>query len=109
MPNKHLSVIIVPHTKTSTRTLCFSKKTLKILALGGAVLGLVLFAMLVDYARMSVIRGRYKVLRVETAEQKSTIAGYEKSITELQAKISNLESYTKKLNIMAGLKSPDVL
>ncbi|MGZ5495365.1 MAG: peptidoglycan DD-metalloendopeptidase family protein [Candidatus Aminicenantales bacterium] len=109
MPNKHLSVIIVPHTKTSTRTLCFSKKTLKILAIGGAVLVLVLFAMLVDYARMSVIRGRYKALRVETAEQKSTIAGYEKSITELQAKISNLESYTKKLNIMAGLKSPDVL
>ena len=66
-------------------------------------------AVLVDYVRMSVIRGRYKALRVETAEQKSTIAGYEKSISELQTKISNLESYTKKLNIMAGLKSPDVL
>ena len=65
--------------------------------------------MLVDYVRMSVIRGRYKALRVETAEQKSTIAGYEKSISELQATISNLESYTKKLNVMAGLKSPDVL
>ena len=109
MAKKHLSVIIVPHTKTSTKTLCFSQKTLKILAVGGIVLGLALMAMLVDYVRMSVIRGRYKALRVETAEQKSTIAGYEKSITELQAKISNLESYTKKLNIMAGLKSPDVL
>ncbi|MGB8959599.1 MAG: peptidoglycan DD-metalloendopeptidase family protein [Candidatus Aminicenantales bacterium] len=109
MPNKHLSVIIVPHTKTSTKTLCFSKKTLKILGIGGVALGLVLLAMLVDYARMSVIRGRYKALRAETAEQRSTIADYEKSITELQTKISNLESYTKKLNIMAGLKSPEVL
>jgi len=109
MANKHLSVIIVPHTKTSTKTLCFSRKTLKTLAIAGIALGVLLLAMLVDYARMSVIRGRYKALRAETAEQKSTIAGYEKSITELQAKISSLESYTKKLNVMAGLKSPDVL
>jgi len=109
MPNKHLSVIIVPHTKTSTKTLCFSKKTLKMLAIGGIAIGLVLLAVLVDYARMSVIRGRYKALRVETADQRSTIAGYEKSIGELQTKISNLESYAKKLNVMAGLKSPDVL
>jgi murein DD-endopeptidase MepM/ murein hydrolase activator NlpD len=109
MANKHLSVIIVPHTKTSTKTLCFSRNTLKTLAVAGIVLGVLLLAMTVDYARMSVIRARYKALRAESAEQKTTIAGYEKSITELQAKISNLESYTKKLNIMAGLKSPDVL
>jgi len=109
MTTKHLSVIIVPHTKTSTRTLCFSKKTLKILAIGGIAAGVLLLAVLVDYVRMGVIRGRYKALRAETAEQRTTIAGYEKSITELQAKISNLESYTKKLNIMAGLKSPDIL
>ncbi len=109
MAKKHLSVIIVPHTKTSTKTLSFSQRALKILAVGGIVFGLALLAVLVDYVRMSVIRGRYKALRVETAEQKSTIAGYERSISELQTKISNLESYTKKLNVMAGLKSPDVL
>jgi murein DD-endopeptidase MepM/ murein hydrolase activator NlpD len=109
MPNKHLSVIIVPHTKTSTRTLCFSRKKLKFLGIGGIVLAVALLAILVDYARMSIIRGRYKALKAETAEQKTAIASYEKSITELQTKISSLESYTKKLNVMAGLKSPDVL
>ncbi len=109
MPNKHLSVIIVPHTKTSTRTLCFSRKKLKALGIGGIVLAVTLLAVLVDYARMSVIRGRYKGLKAETAVQKTAIAGYEKSINELQSKISSLESYTKKLNVMAGLKSPDVL
>ena len=109
MPKKHLSVIIVPHTKTSTRTLCFSRRTLKILAAAGAVLALFLTAVLVDYVRMSVIRGRYKALKAETAEQRTLIAGYEKSITELRSTISHFESYTKKLNVMAGLKSPDVL
>lgn len=109
MANKHLSVIIVPHTKTSTKTLCFSRKMLKMLTIGGIAAALVLLVVLVDYARMSVIRVRYKALRAETAEQKTTIQGYEKSISELQAKITSLESYTKKLNVMAGLKSPDVL
>jgi len=109
MAKKHLSVIIVPHTKTSTKTLSFSQRALKFLALGGVVLGLALAAVLVDYIRMNVIRGRYKALRAETAEQKTMIADYEKSIGELKVTISHFESYTKKLNIMAGLKSPDVL
>mgnify|MGYP001142650208 FL=1 len=109
MPKKHLSVIIVPHTKTSTRTLCFSRRTLKTVAAAGVVIGLVLTAVLVGYVRMNVIRGRYKALKAETAEQRTLIAGYEKSISELRSTISHFESYTKKLNVMAGLKSPDVL
>ena len=109
MSKKHLSVIIVPHTKTSTKTLCFSQRALKILAVGGAVLGLALAAVLVDYVRMNIIRGKYRALKAVTAEQKTTIANYEKSIGELQTTISHFESYTKKLNVMAGLKSPDVL
>ena len=109
MSKKHLSVIIVPHTKTSTKTLCFSRRALKALAVGGTVLGLVLAAFLIDYVRMNVIRGRYKALKAETAEQRTTIAKYEKSISELQSTISHFETYTKKLNVMAGLKSPDVL
>lgn len=109
MTKKHLSIIIVPHTKTSTKTLCFSRRALKILAVGGTVLGLVLAAVLVDYVRMSVIRGKYRALKAETAEQKTTIINYEKSISELQATISHFENYTKKLNVMAGLKSPEVL
>ena len=109
MAKQHLSVIIVPHTKTSTRTLCFSKKGLKLLAAGGAIAGVLLAAVLVDYVRMSVIRGRYKALQAETAEQRTAIARYEKSISELQSTIAHFESYAKKLNVMAGLKSSEVL
>jgi murein DD-endopeptidase MepM/ murein hydrolase activator NlpD len=109
MSKQHLSVIIVPHTKTSTRTLCFSRKRLRILAVGGAIAGLLLAAVLVDYVRMSIVRGRYKALKAEAVEQKTAIARYEKSISELQATIQHFESYTKKLNVMAGLKSPEVL
>jgi murein DD-endopeptidase MepM/ murein hydrolase activator NlpD len=109
MAKNHLSIIIVPHTKTSTKTLCFSRRGLKALGIGGIVLGLALAAVLVDYARMNIIRARYKALKAETAEQRSTIAGYERSIGELRSTISHFEAYTKKLNVMAGLKSPEVL
>lgn len=109
MAKNHLSVIIVPHTKTSTRTLCFSRRGLKALGIGGVVLGLALAAVLVDYVRMNVIRARYRALKAETAEQRATIAGYERSIGELRSTLSQFETYTKKLNVMAGLKSPEVL
>lgn len=109
MAKNHLSVIIVPHTKTSTRTLCFSRRGLKALGIGGVVLGLALAAVLVDYVRMNVIRARYRALKAETAEQLATIADYERSIGELRSTISQFETYTKKLNVMAGLKSPEVL
>jgi murein DD-endopeptidase MepM/ murein hydrolase activator NlpD len=109
MAKKFLSVIIVPHTKTSTRTLSFSRRTLRILAGGGAILALVLAVFLTDYVSMNVIRHRYKALTREAAEQKAKIADYERSINELKTTVANFENYTKKLNIMVGLKSPDVL
>jgi len=109
MAKKFLSVIIVPHTKTSTKTLCFSRRTLRVLAAAGAVFALTLVVFLVDYASMNVIRQRYKTLTRETAEQKIKIAEYEKSIGQLQEAVSNSETLTKKINIILGLKSPDVL
>lgn len=109
MAKKHLSLIIVPHTKTSTRTLCFSRRALRLIIGGAGALGLALAVFLVDYVSMNVIRAKYKELKRQAAEQKTLIAGYEKSISELQSTISRFESYAKKLNIMAGLKSPDIL
>jgi murein DD-endopeptidase MepM/ murein hydrolase activator NlpD len=109
MAKKFLSVIIVPHTKTSTKTFSFSRRKLRTLAGLGVFLCLSLIVFLGDYVAMNVIRQRYRALTRETEEQKVKIAEYEKSISELQATVSNYESYAKKLNVMVGLKSPDVL
>jgi len=109
MAKKFLSVIIVPHTKTSTRTLSFSRRGLRFLAGTGIVLALALAAFLADYINMNVIRQRYRNLTRETAEQRAKIADYEKTVGELQARVTNMEVQAKKLNVMAGLKSADVL
>jgi murein DD-endopeptidase MepM/ murein hydrolase activator NlpD len=109
MAKNHLSLIIVPHTKTSCRTLTFSRKALRALGAGTAFFALVLAVVLVDYFSMSSVRRKYEALAKETGEQKVMIAGYEKSIGELRETVANLESYAKKINVMAGLRSPDVL
>ncbi len=109
MAKKFCSVIIVPHTKTNFRTLAFSKRSLKAAIIGGGILALLLVAGIVDYVSLSVMRHKYRVLVSETTEQRQKIAEYETSIDRLKATISGFETYAKKLNVMAGLKSPDII
>ncbi len=109
MAKKFCSVIIVPHTKTNVKTISFTKKTLKATVIGSAVLALLLIVFLVDYISMGLLRQKYKTMSRELSEQSDKLASYEKSIGELRATIDDFEAYAKKLNIMFGLKSPDVI
>jgi murein DD-endopeptidase MepM/ murein hydrolase activator NlpD len=109
MAKKHVSLIIVPHTKTSTKTLSFSEKTLKLLAWTGGALVLALLVFLVDYVSMNGLRSRHKALTLTSAEQAKRIQDYETFTAQLQATITNYEEYAKKLNVMAGWKSPEIM
>ncbi len=109
MAKKFLSIIIVPHTKTSTKTLTFSRKSLRLVLGGSGFFALILAFFLFDYFSMGLLRQRYRTLSRESADQKLKIANYEKSINDLESTIANFENYAKKLNVMAGLKSPEVL
>ncbi len=106
---KHLSLIIVPHTKTSTKTLSFTKRTIKLLAWSGGVLGVALLLVLVDYIAMSGLRSKHRALTLSAAEQTKRINDYEAFIADLQTTITKYEDYAKKLNVMAGWKSPEVM
>lgn len=109
MSRKCISLIVVPHHKGKSKSISLSKKSLKIL--GGVIafffIGLVFF--LVDYFAMNVTRHKYKDLLQENSEQKVTLAQYQDCINELKSTIGQFENYAKKLNIMAGLKSPEIL
>ncbi len=109
MAKKFLSFIIVPHCAQKFKTVTLSQKALTWV---GVVLGLsfvVVTAFLVDYATMSVTRTKYRGLLKENAEQKKLITDYESSIVKLRDTVKNFESYAKKLNVMAGLRSPEVI
>jgi murein DD-endopeptidase MepM/ murein hydrolase activator NlpD len=109
MAKKYLSFIIIPHHRGRQRTISLSKKSIKIFAGIAAVLFITLTVFLVDYVLMNGVRQDYKELRAAKAEQDEVLAQYEASIGELNAKIESFEKYRKKLNVMAGLKSEEVL
>jgi murein DD-endopeptidase MepM/ murein hydrolase activator NlpD len=109
MAKKFFSIIIVPHSKTSFKTISLSKKAAKALAGTGTFLLLALAVLLIDYFSMTVLRGKYRNLRQEAAAQQAKIADYETYVKRLKTTIANFESYAKKLNIMAGLRSPEVI
>jgi murein DD-endopeptidase MepM/ murein hydrolase activator NlpD len=109
MAKKLFSLIIVPHCAKRFRTITLSQRSLKVL-FGLFALGFVLLVgFLVDYATMNVTRTKYKNLLKESVEQKNLLAEYENSVKKLSETIKSYESYTKKLSVMAGLRSPEVL
>ncbi len=109
MAKKYLSLIICPHYKGKHRTYTLSKKAMR------TVISLTVFAFflltvfLVDYFTMNVTRQEYRELHEESFRYKDTIAQQKESIKEFKNTIEYFETYAKKLNVMAGLKSPDVL
>jgi murein DD-endopeptidase MepM/ murein hydrolase activator NlpD len=109
MAKKFLSLIIVPHCAQRFKTITLSQKTIKLLG-GIVIFGLVaLVGFMVDYFAMNVTRGKYKTLLSESSQQKRLLAEYEESIKKLRDTVKNFENYAKKLNVMAGLRSPEVM
>jgi murein DD-endopeptidase MepM/ murein hydrolase activator NlpD len=109
MPKKFFSIIIVPHSKTNTRTLSFSKRAMKFLVGGAGLAVLVLGVFLADYFSMTFIRAKYRTLVSENAKQKERIAETENTVKRLERTVANYEDYARKLNILMGLKSADVI
>jgi murein DD-endopeptidase MepM/ murein hydrolase activator NlpD len=109
MAKKYVSIIIVPHNKAKTRNVSLSEKAVKIAAGIGLFVFLALTVFLIDYFTMNVTRQKYKTIWDENAQQKTAIAQYQQTIDKLQTTIDNYENYAKKLNVMAGLKSEEVL
>jgi murein DD-endopeptidase MepM/ murein hydrolase activator NlpD len=109
MAKKFLSLIIVPHLAQKFKTITLSHKTIKFLGTIGILGSLVLLVFLVDYFSMSVTRVKYQFLLSENAQQKRLLSDYESSIKKLRDTVRSFESYAKKLNVMAGLRSPEVL
>jgi murein DD-endopeptidase MepM/ murein hydrolase activator NlpD len=109
MTNKYLSLIIIPHHSGKRKIFTLSHRSLKIWGGITALIFIVLVVFLVDYVLMSGLRQEYKALSAVKAEQDATLVRYEKSIDELNEKIDAFESYRQKLNVMAGLKSQEVI
>jgi len=109
MGKKFISLIIIPHTKSRSRTLSFSKRAAKTALWGAIVAGVLILTVTADYVRVRLTHQSYKALLSENHQQKETLQQYEGSIGALQEKVKGFEDKLAKLNLIAGLKSPDKL
>ena len=109
MDNKSFSLIVVPYNKGRFKAIAFSEKKVKILAWIAALLFIALIVFLIDYSTMNVTRQKYRKLFEESISLKGTIVKYKVSINKLELAIQDFENYSKKINVMAGLRSPRVL
>ena len=109
MTKKRFSLIIVPHCAKRFKTITLSQRTVKALLAVSVFCFLLLVVFIVDYFSMNVTRSKYKSLLKEATEQGQLLADYENSVRKLRQTIKDYESYTKKLSVMAGLTSPEVM
>jgi murein DD-endopeptidase MepM/ murein hydrolase activator NlpD len=109
MGKKHLSLIIVPHNKSDYRTLSFSKRFLKNTRGAAIIVGVLLLVGVADYIRIRSSGSGYKNLAAENAKQKERLSEYEAAIPNLEKRIKDLDEYRKKINLLAGVRSPDEL
>jgi len=107
MAKKFLSLIVIPHTKTSSRTLSFSKRTVKTALYGGIALAVLLAGMSVDYIRIQLSHQSYGALKAENLKQKADLEKYQGQFAALQNNLGKFDEYVGKINLMFGLKSPD--
>jgi len=109
MTKRFFSLIIVPHHKGKSKTITFSEKKFKVLIGVFAFLFLCLSALIVDYSLMSGTRQKYRKLRAENEVQKETVTQLKASLDKLKATVENYEIYANKINVMFGVKAPEIL
>ncbi len=109
MAKKHYSLIIVPHHKGQSKKISLTEKKVKILVGVLSFIVILFTVFLVDYFTMNVTRQKYKTLSDENARQKETIAQYKLAVNRLRKDVDKFEEYAKKMNVWAGLQSPEVL
>jgi murein DD-endopeptidase MepM/ murein hydrolase activator NlpD len=105
MAIRYHTVILVPHARAKLRKWRISNLQLA-LALGGLALltttsALILFAFFTG----GVDSARVERLRRQNEELRQANAAFEQSVTDLQGKLGDYESRTRKLAIVAGLDS----
>ena len=99
MGKKFLSLIVIPHTKTSSRTLSFSKRAVKTAMWTGIVLGVLILGITADYVRIQLSHQSYSALKTENLRQQKEIEQYQTQFTALQNSVGKLEEYVGKINV----------
>lgn len=109
MAKKKFSLILIPHCAREFKCLTVSGRALKTLVALSIFCFVAIGGFLVDYFTMSITRAKYHRLLKENAEQKKQLLEYDETVSKLKDRLQSFKAYTEKLNVMAGLRSSEVL
>lgn len=103
---RYVSIIIVPHHKSTQKELEFSYTSLRWLGILGAVLLLAAVLLVINYGHIFWRAGQYELMKKRQAEMETQFG----KMIELNAEISRLRAVENKLNTILGIsRQPDTL
>jgi murein DD-endopeptidase MepM/ murein hydrolase activator NlpD len=103
MADKSLSIIIVPHTKTSLRKFQITYRSLFYVLISLAMFVLVCFGTMVQYIKLTKEARNIQAIRRENVQLKATLQRSQLLTQKLNRRISFLNELSHKLKVIAGL------
>jgi murein DD-endopeptidase MepM/ murein hydrolase activator NlpD len=97
------SLIVVTDETKPIRRFDVPKQTFKRALQGAGLAALLLSFGLVDYVRVRLDNAELARLRVETVEQRARIAAFDSTVSEVEARLSRLAEFERKVRTIANL------
>jgi murein DD-endopeptidase MepM/ murein hydrolase activator NlpD len=97
------SLIVVTDETKPIRRFDVEKRKFKRALQAAGIVALLLAIGLVDYVRVRIDNAELARLRVETVEQRAKIASFDATVSEVEAKLSRLSEFERKVRIIANL------
>ncbi len=107
MASKSCTFIIVPDATSQCKRYTISKAILGVIGVSSVVIlliiGLVSYAMLNEYGKLSMKMAQLEKLKQISLSQKSTIDRYEQDINQLSQHLASIQELNSRLMILSGL------
>jgi murein DD-endopeptidase MepM/ murein hydrolase activator NlpD len=97
------SLIVVAGETAPIRRFDVRKDVLRRAIVGAAIAACLAVVGLVDYVRVRIDHVELKALRVETAEQRAQIEGFDETLADVEASLARLRNFERKVRIIANL------
>ncbi len=105
--NKRYTILVVPQDSGKVKSFKLPKLVAKVLLFLSIISSIVVSGIIYDYVRLrGEIAGVYK-LKDENRSQRLKIQSLAGKLTELEKQMARLETFDRKLRIIAGLKVPE--
>lgn len=103
MNKRSITLFLMKDDASRSKQIRMSSRMFKTLSIASVLAGVILFLVIIDYARIRVQMPGMKALQRENAGQKVELVGLSARIRELETNVAKLNLFDKKLRVIADL------